>query len=208
MTLTHPTTCFGLLRHAETVFNREKRIQGHGDSPLTPEGRRQAAQWARVLAAFDWNRMLVSDLGRAVLTAEIINAHLNLPLVPDARLREQDWGRWSGRRIARIRRQEPEMLAVQQNAGWDFCPPEGESRRAVLSRSRRALEEAAARWAGDRLLVVTHEGVVKCLLYHLLGRKFLPSEPAVIKSGYLHRLAHTPCGLRLEVLNATFLSGN
>jgi len=199
-------TRFGLVRHGETVFNREKRIQGHADSPLTKNGEKQAARWARVLEGFDWDRMLASDIGRAVRTAKIINARLKLPLVFDARLREQDWGRWSGLTVSQIRHQQPELLAAQERAGWDFCPPGGETRRDVLKRSLQALEDAAGRWPGDRLLVVTHEGVVKCLVYRLLERKFLPDEPPVIKPAHLHRLAHTAGGMKLEALNAANLS--
>ncbi len=199
-------TRFGLVRHGETVFNRQKRIQGHNDSPLTPNGETQVAQWARQLEAFGWDRMLVSDIGRALQTATILNTHLNLPLVQDARLREQDWGRWSGLTVSQIKQRQPELLAAQQEAGWDFCPPGGEPRRDVLQRSQQALADAAVRWPGESLLVVTHEGVIKCLVYHLLGRKFLPAEPAVIKPGHLHRLVHTPDGLGLEALNAAALS--
>jgi probable phosphoglycerate mutase len=202
------TTRFGLVRHGETMFNREKRIQGHGDSPLTENGKNRVAQWARVLETFCWDRILASDIGRAVQTAEIINARLKVPLILDARLREQNWGRWSGRTIFAIKQEEPELLAAQEKAGWDFCPPKGEPRRNVLQKSLRALEDAAGRWPGDSLLVVTHEGVIKCLVYHLLGRNFLPGEPAVIKPEHLHRLAHTTDGIQLEALNAANLSGS
>ena len=85
----HPeiTTRFGLIRHAETVWNRAKRIQGHQDSPLTPEGELQAAAWGRTLQRLRWERILASDTGRAVATAERINNHLGLPVVLDRRLR-------------------------------------------------------------------------------------------------------------------------
>jgi len=75
---------FGLVRHAETVWNREKRIQGQKDSPLTVEGQKFAGLWGRQLAAEPWSRILSSDTGRALETAEWINRSLRLPLATDA----------------------------------------------------------------------------------------------------------------------------
>ena len=124
-------TRFGLIRHAQTVWNREKRIQGQSDSPLSEQGRRQAAAWGHDLKRFAWSRILASDAGRALATAERINASLQVPLTTDARLREQDWGQWEGITIPRIEAEQSPALTAQVNAGWDFCPPQGEDRRSV-----------------------------------------------------------------------------
>jgi probable phosphoglycerate mutase len=199
-------TRFGLIRHAPTVWNREKKIQGHSDSPLTDAGIIQAARWGRILEPFSWNRLLASDTGRALATAEIIGAFLKIPLTGDPRLREQDWGRWAGKTIAQLKAEQPLELAEQTNAGWNFRPPGGEDRRSVLARSQRALQEAFDRWPGENILVVTHEGVIKCLVYHLSGRQFLPSEPPLLKSYQLHRLVHDRDGFRLEAANALALA--
>ena len=195
-------TRFGLIRHAQTVWNREKKIQGFSDSPLTPEGQLQASRWGKVLERFAWNRLLASDTGRALATAERINAYLKLPLTIDSRLREQNWGHWVGKTIPQIAAESPQVLDEQINAGWDFCPPGGESRRRVLKRSQKALQESAGRYPGEILLVVTHEGVVKSLIYHLCGRKFLPGEPAILKSYQLHWLIYQNRRLRIEEVNA------
>lgn len=195
-------TRFGLIRHAQTVWNREKKIQGHSDSPLTPQGELQASRWGRILKQFPWNRLLASDTGRARTTAEIINAYLKVPLTIDSRLREQDWGRWAGKTIPQIEAEAPQVLDEQIHAGWDFYPPGGESRRRVLERSQKALQEAAQRYPGQILLVVSHEGVVKCLIYDLCGRKFIPGEPALLESYQLHWLNHRNSGLQIERVNA------
>jgi probable phosphoglycerate mutase len=197
---------FGLIRHAQTVWNREKKIQGHSDSPLTPEGEFQASRWGMILNQFPWNRLLASDTGRALATAEIINTYLKIPLTIDSRLREQDWGDWVGKTISQIQTEAPRMLDGQISAGWSFCPPAGEDRKSVLARSQRALQEAAGRWPGENILVVTHEGVIKSLVYHLCGRKYLPSEPPLLKSYRLHWLVYDRDGLRLEAVNALALS--
>jgi probable phosphoglycerate mutase len=196
------TTRFGLLRHAETKWNREKRIQGQEDSSLTPEGKAAALRWARRLGEEPWDRILSSDTGRALATAEAINRSLQLPSIADAALREQNWGQWTACTISDLLERHAALVKRLQQAGWDFRPPGGESRREVLARGLRALRVAARRWPGERILVVTHEGVIKCLVYHLTGRRFIPGEPDLLRAGHLHRLACDGTVIELEQVNA------
>jgi probable phosphoglycerate mutase len=149
--------------------------------------------------------MVVSDTGRAKETARILNAHLKLPFSFDSRLRELDWGRWTGKTIAQVKTEASDDLAELESAGWNFCPPGGEDRLTLLKRSQAALSEAAQKWPGMCILIVSHEGVIKGLIYHLCGRKFLPSEPAIIKPYHLHRIIFDPNGLQLEKTNALAL---
>ena len=198
-------TRFGLIRHAQTRWNREKRIQGHSDSPLTADGKRQAACWGQLLTPFGWDRILASDTGRAQATAEHINTTLKISLTTDRRLREQDWGQWAGKTIADLKTDHGAELKAQEDAGWAFCPPGGEDRLQVWQRSHKALLGASNRWPGTNILVVTHEGVIKSLIYRLCERKFLAGEPAIIKKNHLHRLVHDDNGLRVEELNVLAL---
>ena len=196
------TTRFGLVRHAETRWNREKRIQGKSDSALTDKGRKDADNWGRRLSRFTWNRILMSDSGRAVETVGGINDHLQLPTESDPRLREQDWGRWTGQIISQIQDEVTNLLQEEQMQGWKFRPPGGEDRLSVWHRGRSALIEAANRWCGETILIVTHEGVIKCLIYHLSGRRFLPDEPALLKAYHLHWLRFSHNELQIETVNA------
>jgi len=205
MTGQNKITRFGLMRHAQTRWNLEKKIQGQSDSPLTADGRRQATRWGQLLKQGAWDRIIASDIERAHQTAELINVCLKISLTTDSRLREQDWGQWVGKTIAQLKTENPQELDEQVAAGWAFRPPGGEDRRHVLKRSQKALLEAAARWPASNILVVTHEGVIKSLIYHLCSRKFLATEPPIIKPYQLHILAHDPNGLRLEGLNALAL---
>jgi len=206
MIKTNSTARFGLIRHAETLWNLEKRIQGHRDSPLTDAGRQAAEIWGKSLLSNRWSRILSSDTGRARQTAGIMNSFLRLPSSSDPRLREQNWGRWTTRTIAQIKADCPDELEAQINAGWNFCPPQGERRFEVWDRSRRALIEAANKWPGSTILVVTHEGVLKALIYRLCGREFLPSEAPLINSAYLHWLVIDNNDLHLEEVNAIRLA--
>jgi broad specificity phosphatase PhoE len=205
MTEQSPVTHFGLLRHAMTEWNRERRIQGQTDTALSPPGERQAAQWGQVLKAYRWNRILVSDARRALETAAIINESLEVPMECNPWLREQDWGDWTGKTISQLKREAPLLLAAQEEAGWKFCPPGGEDRLTVRGRSLMAIAGASEKWGGERILVVTHEGVIKCLLYDLCGRRFLPEEPAMIRPRSVHWLIHDQQNLRVEKINALTL---
>ena len=195
-------TRFGLIRHAETVWNRERRVQGQLDSPLTAEGAQQAERWGRALRSIPWSRILASDTGRAVATAAIINASLNLAIETDPRLRELDWGCWASRTIARIRAEDSEEVAAQEAAGWAFRPPGGESRREQMERSRQALLDAAGRWPGACILVVTHEGVIKSLAHRLCGRAYVTSDAVCLQPYHLHWLEVADGRMALAALNA------
>jgi probable phosphoglycerate mutase len=198
-------TRFGLIRHAQTVWNKAKRIQGHLDSPLTEKGSAQARAWGDELGTYRWDRCICSDLGRAKSTAEIINATIKVPLIDDPRLREQDWGNWSGLTLAQLTDEKAERLAEQTVRGWRFRPEGGENRNSVWDRGRRALESAAAKWPGESILVVTHEGVIKCLVYRLLRRRFLPSETPVLRPAHLHWLMADQSGIVIDKINALAL---
>ena len=180
-------TTFFLMRHGLTEWNRDKRIQGQTDIPLCDEGRDMAREWARSLAGTAFDRILTSDLARAVETGELVNAGRDLPMSRDARLREQEWGRWTGL-------SKPELLAMraeldrQEALGFGFQPPGGEDRETVLWRACDALLEFSETHPGDRVLVVTHSGVLKCLLYALSGMEFLPAERSPLRPYRLHRV--------------------
>lgn len=194
------TTRFGLMRHAETEWNRQKRIQGHSDSPLTEEGKASADRWGKQLKTLSIDRILSSDLGRVLETAQTINRHLKRPIIKESRLREQHWGRWEGMSISEI--ENSDVFIKIRLSGWDFRPIGGESRLEVWQRSSEALLEAGDKWPGNTLLVVAHEGVIRCIINRLCGRQFLAEEAPLIKSAHLHWLACGDGELETEVINA------
>ena len=165
---------FYLLRHVATLWNLDKRIQGQWDSELAPAGLAAGEVLAPQLAGLSLSRILASDLGRAKSTAGILNRVLRLPVTLDRRLREQHFGAWTGKYWRDV---PADDIAAAEAAGWHFQPPGGESRSDVRSRAEHALLDAARANAGRNVLVVTHQGVVKAVVYHLLGRAFLPEEP-------------------------------
>lgn len=194
---------YGLLRHGETAWNSEKRVQGHGNSPLTKTGKQQIGRWAAFLLGGGWQHIVCSDLGRVQETVTILNATLQLPVTVDARLREQNWGDWEGLRVDDIYRDCAEELAAQVIRGWDFRPPGGESRREVRDRAFAALAATRSVLPTEKQLVVCHLGVIKCLVYGIAGRKFLPDEPALMQKNRMHHIHYHTGAYHLGTLNIT-----
>nr|WP_321260007.1 histidine phosphatase family protein [uncultured Pseudodesulfovibrio sp.] len=180
-------TTYFCMRHGMTDWNRESRIQGTEDIPLSDVGREMARKWAETLADGGLQCILTSSLGRAKETATIINETLGLPIHEDPRLGEQDWGEWTGltkEDLKQIRKQ----VKQQEYKGFDFCPPKGESRNDVLMRACDALIDFSEEHPDKSVLVVTHNGVLKCLAYALTGLEFMPNEPTPLESYRLHRI--------------------
>lgn len=124
-----------LVRHGQTAFNRERRLQGHVDSPLTELGRRQAQAVAGLLKDLTrgepgW-RVISSPLGRARDTAAVVAAALGAEVEEDRRLIELSWGDWDGRLRAELEAAHPDAFG---RSGWAFDAPTGESYEDVCAR--------------------------------------------------------------------------
>jgi broad specificity phosphatase PhoE len=143
-----------LVRHGETDWNADGRLQGQTDRPLSEFGRRQARQLAEELAEEDLDAIYASDLARARETAEIVGERLGLPVVLDADLREKDWGTWEG-------------LTAAERDRVEFV---GESTEAHQERMLRALRRIAERHPdGGSVVVVTHGGSMRRVQTAALG---------------------------------------
>ena len=182
MTSETKQTTFGLLRHGETEWNKVKRIQGSSNSPLSPRGKELTQNWVETLKPYRWDRIIASDLGRVQETVEILNKSLKLPVLFDKNLQEQNWGDWEGLTIAYIKEHFPEELERRTQKGWGFSAPGGETRQQVVARVFETMASCAARWPGDRILLVCHQGVIKCLLYKLTGREFIVDDTLIHKN--------------------------
>lgn len=187
------------MRHGITEWNRDKKLQGQTDTELSDEGRDMARKWAASLADNEFHCILASTMRRAVETAEIINESLGLPILTDERLMEQDWGQWTGLTKADMQVNK-QQVRKQEKRGFEFTPPGGESRDEVLMRTCDALLDCAGEQSG-KVLVVTHNGVLKALAYALSGMEYLPSEPCPITPYRIHRIDCFENELALGELN-------
>jgi len=137
------------VRHGVTDFNLEKRAQGHTQNPLNETGRRQAALVAERLSAEHWDVLISSDLKRAHETAEIISAAIGRPVdFFDERLREMDRGRIAGT----IESERIERWGKH----WRNLDMGQETHDSMRARGMSFVEEIASRFAGKKVLVVTH----------------------------------------------------
>lgn len=149
-----------LIRHGETDMNRELRFQGHVNVALNAIGLEQARRLAARMAGEQADAVYVSDLLRARQTAEPIAGELSLQPVPESGLREQSFGKVDGMRVDDIQRDHPEAWAGWLRFEEDFAMPDGESTRAFHARVMEAVQRVVAAHPSQRVVVVTHGGVL------------------------------------------------
>ncbi|MDQ1373706.1 MAG: 2,3-bisphosphoglycerate-dependent phosphoglycerate mutase, partial [Actinomycetota bacterium] len=157
-----------IVRHGESEWNAAGRWQGWADPPLSPKGEDQATAAAVELAGLRLEAIAASDLQRARRTAEIITAELELGDVHvDVGLRERNVGDFSGLTRHEIEARWPGMLA-EWRSGRAQQAPGGEGPE-FLERVLAALDRVADRFAGQRVLVVAHGGLIRTVHRHLGG---------------------------------------
>ncbi len=169
-----------LLRHAETVWSGEGRIQGSTDVPLSEAGCR--ALTGRALPApCRGMRAVSSPLRRCRETA----ARLGLAdIALEPRIVEMHWGAWEGRTLAELRAELGETMRENEARGLDFTPDGGESPRQVLARVRGWLAEIAAQ--GEPTLAVTHKGVIRVIMAQAYGWNMLGRAPIKLDWNAVH----------------------
>ena len=151
------------VRHGETVWNAEMRMQGQLDTALSERGRRQAARAAEALAGEGNEAIVSSDLVRAFDTAAAIADSVGLPVATDPGLRERSFGMFQGYTYAEIDALWPTEAARWRRHDPEFVPDGGESLVDFNARAVAAVTAIATRARGRSILVVTHGGVLDCL---------------------------------------------
>ena len=178
-----------LVRHGETEWNVAGRIQGHGDSPLTLLGIRQAEALSQRLREEQFDFIVSSDLGRARHTAELLVPDRNANIRWEKGLRERAFGEAEGSTYAQIAGKHPEMFSREKETDPHYAPTGGESRQAHLDRVRAMLISLAAQHEGSRILVVTHGGVLSCVYRWLHGIPAAAPHPIDIPNVGYNRIA-------------------
>ena len=163
-------TELAVVRHGETEFNRRGLYQGHADSPLTEVGEAQARRLAlRIRSLACSATIYCSDLGRARRTAELLSDPNARRIVEESRLRERSYGIFEGLSRAQIAERYPVAWAASTSGDPSFAPPQGESPNELLERIVGAFKDIALRHCGERVVVVTHGGVLTAFARHVLG---------------------------------------
>jgi len=166
-----------MLRHGDTAWSAEGRIQGRSDPPLTDDARQKLRRF-RLPQVCAGMRIVTSPLARCVETAALLGA-------PNAgresRIAEMSWGAWEGRRLADLRAEFGAQMSENEARGWDFRPAGGESPREVLARVRAWLAELE-----EPTLAVTHRGVIRAVYAHAAGWDMRGKPPAKLAWDAVH----------------------
>lgn len=187
------------IRHGETAWNVDTRIQGHLDIPLNDTGRWQAQRLARALAARDAiHAVYSSDLQRARETAQAIAVATGTSLRTHAGLRERGFGLFEGKTYAEIEQTWPEESEHWRRRTPDWQPPQGgESLLQVRARILQTLQELAAPHAGQQIVLVAHGGVMDQLYRLATGQHLQAPRTWQLGNTAVNRLLWTPEGLSL-----------
>lgn len=164
------TTRICLVRHGETAWNTEKRLQGHLDVPLNDTGRHQAAATAAALVGHEFEAVYSSDLSRARLTAEVVARSVDHEAMCDRVWRERHYGVFQGLTYAEAETRFPHDFRrfVERDIGFAFAEG-GESLYAFHARIADALSGLVQRHSGHGVLVVTHGGVLDIVYRMVTG---------------------------------------
>ncbi|MCL5968090.1 MAG: histidine phosphatase family protein [Betaproteobacteria bacterium] len=185
------------IRHGETAWNRDNRIQGQLDIELNMTGRWQAERTAEALRGEALGAVYSSDLSRAADTAAAIARAQGLSTQLHAGLRERHFGVCQGSRWSELETTQPELTALWRRRVPDFAPPGGESLLMLRQRVLQALEDVAVAHLGQQIVVVTHGGVLDTLYRLATGVDLQAPRTWQLGNAAINRLLWSPQGLRL-----------
>jgi probable phosphoglycerate mutase len=187
------------IRHGQTDWNLQQRFQGHIDVPLNAAGQMQAERLAARLAAEPAQAFFCSDLLRARQTAAPLAASWGVAPVAMAGLREQNFGVLEGLDAAGVQSRHPELWLRWQEQQADYALPGGESVRQFHARVVAAVNELAAAHVGQRVVVVTHGGVLDMLWRTAQGLPLDGQRACAIPNTGINRLRWAGGALKVEV---------
>ncbi len=189
-----------LVRHGETDWNAERRLQGHVDIPLNARGLAQAASTARGLGEARFAAVYCSDLARARQTADAILEGRDTRTTLQPELRERHFGIFQGRTYDEAAAALPDDFRRFRSGEADYAfPGGGESLATFARRVEAALTAIAQRHAGEDVLVVTHGGVLDIAHRLATGKPLAAVRDFVIPNAALNWLEHGEGGWHLLV---------
>ncbi|TAF79315.1 MAG: histidine phosphatase family protein [Curvibacter sp.] len=196
-----PVTRIIAVRHGETAWNVDTRIQGQLDIGLNDRGLWQAERVGKALAEEAIDRIYSSDLQRAHSTAQAIARHTANPTAREVQLhtglRERGFGTFEGETWADIAEKWPDESRRWKQRDPHFAPPGGETPTQLLARVQTTVDDIASRHPGEHIVLVAHGGVMD-MLYRLATRQELHAPRTWhLGNAAINRLLWTPDGLSL-----------
>jgi 2,3-bisphosphoglycerate-dependent phosphoglycerate mutase len=203
MTDQQPTRILAI-RHGETEWNVDGRIQGQLDIPLNEMGRWQVHRLALAVADENIAAIYSSDLLRAMETAQAVARGTGKPIVTDTGLRERGFGSFEGLSYAEVNQRWPAEAERWRKRDPNFGAPGGETLNQFYARSVSTATRLAERHPGETVALVAHGGVMDCL-YRAASRVALDAPRSwQLGNASINRLLHTPQGFTLVGWSDTF----
>lgn len=158
-----------IVRHGQTTWNIEKRIQGHANADLTETGRQQADLIARRLKNEEIDAIYCSDLDRARITAEKIGLLNGAKVIVDKELREMSFGVWEGMLFSDVEKKYPKEFKEWMEKPEVLKIPKGEDLYSLRDRMERVITRIMSQHKGKNILIVSHGTALKTLVLYLLS---------------------------------------
>jgi len=190
-----------LIRHGETAWNAEHRIQGRLDVPLSTTGMWQTGRLAQRLADEAIDAVIASDLARAWMTGAPLADARGLAMVPDPRLRERAFGIFEGKTLDEIASEHPQEFAAWRARDVHWRIPEGESGAEFIGRVLDAMQEIANAHLGRTVAVVTHGGVLDVVYRNARALSWDAPRDHLMLNASINRLQAHPEPLRLQIID-------
>jgi probable phosphoglycerate mutase len=178
-----------LVRHGETEWNAERRIQGQIDIGLNETGRRQALAAGRWLKQAGIMALYSSDLKRAWTTAQAIGAELGLVPTPVPEMRERRYGVFEGLTYDEAKANHPDGYAAFEGRNADYAFENGESLHVMFERVTGKLKELAARHPGEIIAIVLHGGVLDIINRFVRGNSLETPRDFLIPNAGINWIA-------------------
>lgn len=185
------------IRHGETAWNVDTRIQGQLDIALNAAGRWQASRMAEALKDEPITAIYASGLTRAWETAAYLGRALELDVTREDALRERGFGEFEGKTFAEIAEQLPDQSLLWRTRDPHFAPTGGESLSALRDRVVNAVHHLAAKHPGELIALVAHGGVMDVLYRAATRLEIQAPRTWTLSNAAINRLLWTPEGLSL-----------
>ncbi len=177
-----------LIRHGETEWNSQNRMQGHSNSDLSSVGQAQIQALGQWMKNVPFDLIYSSDSLRAKQTAEAITQFSGHELQFDQRLREKNLGVFEGLTSEEARERHPEVFRLFKTAGSKYVIDEGESTQQLQDRALEIVNEIRIKHPEERVLLVTHGGFIRVVMKHSLGLSLETPTRFLIRNTGVFRL--------------------
>ncbi len=159
-----------IIRHGETTWNHQHKIQGRADIPLSALGKKQAKLLGERFSKTKIDAIYSSKLQRSINTAKAVaNYHSSTKTIADKSLNEMDWGKWEGLNFQEIEKKFPKEFAARQKDKYNVAPPKGESPAMLKKRITPFLKKLLSKHKGQTVLIVGHAGMNRVIVGTILG---------------------------------------